>query len=846
MKRNNKLVGFFCLTCLALQAQDAVAQKVIFPQEKQAGKAVLKGKHGRYVLRNDLLEAVFVHNDGKLLFGGCEAMNLMPGSELFALQLADGTTVHASDMELEDVKVVKLRGEKDAVKGSSRFDGKALVASFVHGKLHVEWKAVLRDGSHYLRSELKVRAAEDVEMKTLVPMMYTVDNVAAGCDAPIQVGNTRGAVLMSDKLFAGLETPMGVNSGGASTIEIKENVFGSWKDTWTPQEWKEMANVPSRINELGFYGKEVLAKEYPLHLESAAGTLQVEFLYQTGLHRLNMLGVDLLDSDGNTVVYDYHIGFSGGEKMANVYAMKVPYPGDFTLRYFVENKTEEIDATGNINIALSEMDTIRHATPHTTPLTGEWHRNVTLAKGSEWNVSGVVGLVAEGQPRRSFLTYSERERAVPWRPFPAYISWYELNIDRNNDRHYTTNMNENQCADVVAQWKANLFDKYGVTPDSYIWDDGWDVYGTWTFNTNFPNGFSEADSLARTMGAGIGAWLGPVGGYGTSGTYRRNYWKDKGGMQLSNPAYYQVFYDACSSMIRDYDFRFFKFDGISAQFSSVGPDDGVVGCENAEAIIRMEEEIRKIKPDVFFNTTVGTWASPFWFHVTDAVWRQESDYSEIGNNKSDRERWITYRDRLVYQNFVKNSPICPINTLMTHGFILTRFGAVSKDMNYDGILREMRCAFACGSGMVELYNDYQLMNTISDNEGNAGALWKELADCIAWQKRNEDVLPDIHWVGGNPWNGVRSEVYGWASWNGKKATLALRNGANEEQSFTTTLRKALEIPAYIQTSVVLNDAFAQDVLKGLPVGEPIDIDRELELVLPGSSVYVFDGVDLNR
>jgi len=43
--------------------------------------------------------------------------------------------------------------------------------------------------------------------------------------------------------------------------------------------------------------------------------------------------------------------------------------------------------------------------------------------------------------------------------------------------------------------------------------------GTWTFNPNFPNGFSELDALGREMNSGIGAWLGPVGGYGNSGSF---------------------------------------------------------------------------------------------------------------------------------------------------------------------------------------------------------------------------------------------------------------------------------------------------------------------------------------
>ena len=77
----------------------------------------------------------------------------------------------------------------------------------------------------------------------------------------------------------------------------------------------------------------------------------------------------------------------------------------------------------------------------------------------------------------------------------------------------------------------------------------------------------------------------------------------------------------------------------------------------------------------------------------------------------------------VYNIYVTDSPLCPINTLMTHGFILTEHGDVSKNMNYENALNELRCAFACGSGMVELYNDYKLMDKI-----NNGKLWSDLAD----------------------------------------------------------------------------------------------------------------------
>lgn len=221
------------------------------------------------------------------------------------------------------------------------------------------------------------------------------------------------------------------------------------------------------------------------------------------------------------------------------------------------------------------------------------------------------------------------------------------------------------------------------------------------------------------------------------------------------------------------------------------------------------------------------------------------DFGTIGVG-DDREQWITYRDRLVYQNFVDRSPMCPINSIMTHGFILSRFGAVSKTMDYDGILREMRCAFGCGSSMVELYTDYQLLDTITDGKGNAGTLWKQLADCMDWQQRNADVLPDIHWVGGNPWDGKHANIYGWASWNRKKSTLTLRNPDTSKQTFTMTLRKTLDIPAYVRGTVTLRSSFDDQIvgkggILGLEMGTPIDIDSNLTVTMPASSVFVFEG-----
>lgn len=696
MNKNNLLKLALTLIMPLTLCMGSWAQAVIFPQKKQPGVAKITQKSNSYQLANKVLKASFINTGGKLYFNGCSELGLQPSTELFKVLLGDGKIVTASEMKLEDVKMVTLTENPSAATASLRYAGKALEARFTYEELSIVWRAVLRNGSHYLRTEMDIQAAKDLPMKGIVAMNYLVAKNSA-YTAPEVVGNTRGAILASNHIFAGLETPMGLNS---------------CKD------------------------------------------------------------------EGNA-----------------------------------------------------------------THIEGLWRRNTTLKAGKTWNISSVVGLVAPKQLRRSFLAYSERERAVAWRPYPVYISWYELNIDRNNAQapSYKGNMTVEQCADVVSHWKTHFYDKYQMAPKAFVWDDGWDQYGTWTFNPNFPNGFDEPANEAKKMGTGIGAWLGPVGGYGQSGEYRRAYWRSKGGMQLSNEDYYNFFIRCCTNMIDRYDFRFFKFDGISAQASAIGPDEGTRGEENAEAIISIERAVRQKRPDIFLNTTVGTWASPFWFHFTDAVWRQEGDYGEAGDQGTDRERWITYRDRLVYQNFIQRSPVCPINTLMTHGFILSRWGAVSKNMDYDGIVREMRCAFACGSGMVELYNDYKLMDEIKDNQGNAGALWKDLAECIKWQQEQADVLSDAHWVGGNPWDGKKANVYGWAAWNGKKSVLTLRNPSTSAQTFTTTLREALDIPAYVRGKITLTHAFNQAELDGMPINKAIDIDTPLVLNLPGSSVFIYNG-----
>lgn len=838
----------------ALVAQTSYTAVVYPSQQATAGTARLSDNGTTYTLSNDLFSASFVHQDGRLTFGGCPEMNLKASETLFSVALGNGSkVVNSQDMTLESVSTERLTGSATAVKGSHHFDGQAVVAKYSYtyngSNLSLTWRAELRDGSHYLKTDLTLTTDKDVQMYSVTPLLYTYDAAKAG-SVPTKQGNTWGSVFMNDRVFFGLETPMGLNSVVDTNASADGETADFTYDKWTAADFKwEPATLPADLVALGYNPGEVIGKQGYVSF-SEAGSQTATFQWSSGNLRLDVCGIDLVDLEtGNVVAQDYHYAFTGGGRQQLPYTINVPEAGKtYKLRILIDKKTDGDVRRGTSTGTITWTTTLKHETVvnetelHDVLLQGLWSRNAILQAVEPWNVSAIVGVVDAKQKRRTILAYSERERAVPWRPFPHYNSWWELNIDRNNHSNPVDNLKESQVLDVVRQWKTNLFDKYGVGIQAFVIDDGWDEYGLWRPHGGFPNGFTEFNDLAAQMCTGIGAWLGPCGGYGESGNMRNKYWTSRGGQhRLSYAPFYDVFKGAINDLVQNYDTRYFKFDGISQQYPHpVGPDENTAGIENCEGIIRAERYVREnVKEDIFFNTTVGTWASPFWFHFTDAVWRGQDDWNKAGTNPNDREAWITYRDKLVYEWFVTESPMCPINSMMTHGVIIsTHGGNRSSNRDYKNALNELRCAFACGSGMVELYCDYELLNSI-----NNGALWKDMADCLKWQREQADVLPDAHWVGGNPWDGSQHNIYGWASWNGTKATLALRNGDTKQKTYTFTLRQALDIPEGVNTTITLSKAFDQADLKGLEMGVALDIDREYTVTLPASSVYVFNGGD---
>jgi hypothetical protein len=439
--------------------------------------------------------------------------------------------------------------------------------------------------------------------------------------------------------------------------------------------------------------------------------------------------------------------------------------------------------------------------------------------------AAVVGITPAGQLRRAFLYYLERERARRYQPFLHYNSWYDIAW---GDRK----MNEPQCLAVIEQFGRELVEQRQATLDAVVFDDGWDDNRTlWRFHPGFPRGFTPLAKAAAERRTAVGVWLSPWGGYGQAKNERMQYGKQEGfetnanGFSLAGPKYYGRFRDVCAEMVEKYGVNYFKFDGIGASVSAAG---AAQYAADVDGLLRLTADLRQLRPDLFVNITTGTWPSPFWLGWCDSIWRSGNDMGFHGAG-SPRQRWITYRDMIVYRQVVGRGPLFPLSSLMTQGIAHAVLGPpaqLSDDLKE--MADEMRSFFASGTQLQELYISPQRMT---------GPMWDLLAEGARWSRGNADVLCDVHWLGGDP---GKAEVYGFAAWSPRQGMLALRNPAAQAGAIEVEVGKAFELPhgaprAYRLQSPWKSPAAAEITLRA---GQPRRFD------LAGFEVMVFDAAPL--
>lgn len=735
-------------------------------------RTVVNLSKDQFVIGNNTLTATFERVGGTLRLAKIQSpLNGLDLSwsdpNLFSIHLtgkAQPLTSSAMKLIRPPDEIVLVGGSGEA-RLSRRLPGRSLEAVFADDEtgLKVKWNAVMTDGANYLRQEIRLLAGKQPVAIDSIEMMRA--NLP---DAKI-AGYTDGAPVTTDQLFLGLEHPMAQNQ------------------LLSPGRW-----TPSDMAARAF--------EIPV-ADVAAGELNVRFDYKRGNHRIDIARVSLLSADGKTLAEDAHAGFSGNAVSRNVYALNVSAAtGRATLRVTLGGVATETDSYGDITIAGAKLAS-------SSAVICSLPRRCNLETGAVWTVATAIGVYPKGQLRRSFLCYLERERAHPYRQYWHYNSWYDLNIGRNDHPDPLVRMSEGVCLDVINAFGRELFEKRGVGLDGFVWDDGWDDWNSlWQFHKGFPNGFTKLKEAAAKQGAGMGAWLSPWGGYGGSHTMRVKFGKEKGyetnpgGFSLGGPKYYAAFRDTCLKMIRDYNQNYFKFDGIGGGMYATGAPASI--APDLDSLVRLICELREANPDVFINCTVGTWASPYWTFFADSVWRQGDDSSFSGKGNA-RERWINYKDSLVYDRFASRSPLFPVNSLMYHGVLLGptanpgKMPPPAKDLA--SFQHEMRMAAGYASGLGELYVTPELMTPEA---------WDGLAECIRWARAKQEVAVDSHWIGGDP---RKNEIYGFAAWHPTKGgVITLRNPDDKPQVCSLTLADAFELPAGAASDFVLRSPWKSD------------------------------------
>jgi len=410
---------------------------------------------------------------------------------------------------------------------------------------------------------------------------------------------------------------------------------------------------------------------------------------------------------------------------------------------------------------------------------------------SEWVVEGIS---PDSNIKLWFWKYLDRIRAAPLRPYLLYNSWYDLEAPeyvKKPDRF----LNEANGLRAIDYFRKNLYEKRGLSLDAFVLDDGWDNYQSdWVVSKEqFPRGFAPFLDALKSMGTRFGLWLGPIGGY--SNRHLRVGWMKEHGyevvgdqMCVAGEHYHTLLKQRVTDFVRSSSVRYFKWDGI--QFSCSEPGHGHlpdIYSRRAvmESVIDLCRSVRAENPDVFLNITSGTWLSPWWVKYANTIWMQGQDYGFANvPSISLRDRAITYRDFVLYDDLRRQDFWFPIANLMTHGIIkgqLLPFEGAKEPL--EKFTDDMLLYLARGISMWELYISPDLL---SDGQ------WNAVAASVRWAKDRFDVLSSTEMVGGDPGKG---QPYGYAHFLGKRGILALRNPIIEPQSLRLELSPRIGLDA---------------------------------------------------
>ena len=418
-----------------------------------------------------------------------------------------------------------------------------------------------------------------------------------------------------------------------------------------------------------------------------------------------------------------------------------------------------------------------------------------LSNGGAFTTEPVVFGAAESPVfetvRAAFFDYIAKI-ARPARARLQYNSWFDrmLDVDEQTILHDIADLDKARNA-------------AGCEPlDAFVLDDGWNNYdgSFWAFNEKFPRGLRPIAQAANAVGASLGFWIGPRGGYNGK-THRFAKAIEEAGngycnrqsrdICVASAAYCDKLASFMTDCARSGSLSYWKIDGMALSPCRDKRHDHAVGgkfdlyfySDLWERWINLFERLHQESDrPLYLNLTSFTQPSPWLLQWVQSVWLQNSDdlgLSKIGKNGCDADAALTYRDGRYYDFYAVRQFCFPPSRLFHHDPI---FGVQSKLKMTDAQFETYLYAVLCRGA--DLTEEYFGCGTMDENK------WRICAAAERFSKRYRSVLQKSVLFGGSP---TKGEVYGYAAFTPHEGLLLLRNPADRPQSLTLPLDETLGV-----------------------------------------------------
>jgi len=400
----------------------------------------------------------------------------------------------------------------------------------------------------------------------------------------------------------------------------------------------------------------------------------------------------------------------------------------------------------------------------------------------------VYGITPPGKELRGFQQYiANRSPGTTGRMF-AWETWISVPIPYTEQDHL----------DLLEMIGDNLYQRHGTSIDACVMTAGWsNPRSIWEIDKErFPEGFTRVREAAARMECKMGLWISPSSYYSfaqdakwageqgyestvTAGQYPRSI------LCLGGKRYQNLFKERLLDLFARYDIAYAYFDGYLFQCDETGHghEPGRLSAEAiAEGLIDVFQSLRKIKPDVWLESTAfGGNASPWWLFHVNTVLGNYGDDCPWGRVPAPvyRESYTTARDYYNLQGCCHGLLPSALQEVFGGLYNHSREPVVN-----DAVMGVMR-----GSSVDLLCTNPKVMSDYG---------WAALARMIDWTRENSVILRNTQpllpasWSGGNcpqfshdaP---APREPYGYAHWESRRGIVAVRNPWIVPQTYSLRL-----------------------------------------------------------